>query len=172
MSCVVAIRAIRIYAAPMADTGKTLRQLRLGTLQRVIVTRVDLDGAGLLIDRALLDAAGFHEGEKVDVYDVTSGARFSTFVVAAARGSGELALTGADAHLGHPGDLLDVVSWGFLKEKQARKHRPTLVRVDAQNRPLVAAPAPEAPPAKPREKEKPAEKPKAAPEGRVRSGSR
>ncbi|MBL8919893.1 MAG: aspartate 1-decarboxylase [Myxococcaceae bacterium] len=156
----------------MADIGKALRQVRRAALERLVVTRVDLEGAGLRVDRALLEAAGLLPDEKVDVYDVTSGARFSTFVVAGEAGSGEVVLTGADAHLGRPGELLDLVAWGWLKEKQARRASATVVQVDAENRP----PAPVTPPpdaakqARKSKKKKAKEKPGA--EELIRSGSR
>jgi aspartate 1-decarboxylase len=157
----------------MADTGKALRQVRRAALERLVVTRVDFEGAGLVVDGALLEAAGLQPDEKVDVYDVTSGARFSTFVCAAEPGSGEVALTGADAHLGRPGDLLDVVAWAWLKEKQARRASATVVEVDAQNRP--PSPVTSGPPADAAtKKDKKAKKKKAKPaaEELIRSGSR
>lgn len=145
----------------MADTSKALRQVRRAALERLVVTRVDLEGAGLLVDLSLLEAAGLLPDEKVDVYDVTSGARFSTFVVAAEGGSGEVALTGADAHLGRPGDLLDVVAWAWLKEKQARRALATVVQVDAANR-LPASVAPPTPEEVPKKKDRKAKKKAAA----------
>lgn len=157
----------------MADTAKTLRQVRRAALERLVITRVDFEGAGLSVDRDLLEAVGLLPDEKVDVYDVTSGARFSTFVSAAEPGSGEVALTGADAHLGRPGDLLDVVAWAWLKEKQARRSITTVVEVDAQNR-LATPPPPAAEPDAPTKKDKKAKKKKPRPsaEELIRSGSR
>jgi aspartate 1-decarboxylase len=60
----------------------------------------------------------------------------------AARGSGEVAASGAVAQLVRPGDVMTLSAFGWMKEKQAKKHVPLVVRVDAQNRPSrPAAPA-------------------------------
>lgn len=120
----------------MAETQKTLRQLLLGKIHRAVVTRADLDYVGsITIDRDLIDAAGFLENEKVDIYDVTNGSRLATYVIPAERGSGEIGINGAAAHLVKPGDLVIIAAYGWMKEKSARKHQPKVVLVDDQNRP-------------------------------------
>ncbi len=124
----------------MAETGKTLRQLLLGKIHRAVVTRADLDYVGsITIDRDLIDAAGFLENEKVDIYDVTNGSRLATYVIPAERGTGEIGINGAAAHLVKPGDLVIIAAYGWMKEKQAKKHQPHIVLVDEQNRPLKVA---------------------------------
>jgi aspartate 1-decarboxylase len=120
----------------MADSSKTLRLVLLGKLHRAVVTRADLDYVGsITIDEDLVDAAGFLANEKVDIYDVTNGARLATYVIPAARGSGEIGINGAAAHLVRAGDLVIIAAYGWMKEKAARKHRPRVVMVDSQNRP-------------------------------------
>lgn len=120
----------------MADSSKTLRHLLLGKIHRAQVTRADLDYVGsITIDEALVEAAGFLPNEKVDIYDVTNGARLATYVIPAARGSGEIGINGAAAHLVKPGDLVIIAAYGWMKEKAARSHRPRIVVVDQENRP-------------------------------------
>lgn len=119
----------------MAETGKSLRHVLLGTLQSVTVTRSELDGPDAIsLDAELLEAAGFLEHEKVDLLDVTTGSRLAAPVTAAAARSGEVTVGGAIAQLVKPGDVVTLSSFGWMKEKQARKHAPRVVRVDAQNR--------------------------------------
>lgn len=131
---------------------KTLRQMLLGKIHRAIVTRADLDYVGSIsIDEDLIDAAGFLHNEKVDIYDVTNGSRLATYVIPAPRGSGEIGINGAAAHLVRPGDLVIIAAYGWMKEKQARKHRPRVVLMDDQNRGTLSK-APEKNP--PREKKK------------------
>jgi aspartate 1-decarboxylase len=106
----------------MAETGKTLRHLLLGKIHRAVVTRADLDYVGsITIDQELIDAAGFLENEKVDIYDVTNGSRLATYVIPAERGSGEIGINGAAAHLVKPGDLVIIAAYGWMKEKAARR---------------------------------------------------
>jgi len=119
----------------MPETSKTLRQLLLGKIHRAVVTRADIDYVGsITIDEALVEAAGFLPNEKVDIYDVTNGSRLSTYVIPAARGSGEVGINGAAAHLVRPGDLVIIACYGWMKDKAARKHRPSIVHVDDENR--------------------------------------
>lgn len=119
----------------MADSGKTLRHMLLGKIHRAVVTRADLDYVGsITIDQDLIDAAGFLLNEKVDIYDVTNGSRLATYVIAAPSGSGEIGINGAAAHLVKPGDLVIIASYGWMKEKAARKHEPQIVLVDDENR--------------------------------------
>jgi aspartate 1-decarboxylase len=121
----------------MPEPSKTLRHLLLGTIHRAVVTRADLDSAGSIsIDEELMEAAGFLAHEKVDIYDVTNGARLATSVVPTRRGSGEVGISGAAAHLVRPGDLVIIASYGWMKEKAARRHHPRIVHVDQENRPL------------------------------------
>jgi aspartate 1-decarboxylase len=135
----------------MAESGKTLRHLLLGKIHRAVVTRADLDYVGsITIDPDLVDAAGFLENEKVDIYDVTNGSRLATYVIPAAeRGTGEIGINGAAAHLVKPGDLVIIAAYGWMKEKQARKHKPHIVLVDEQNRPLKVADVERNPPQHP-----------------------
>ncbi len=120
------------------SSSKTLRQVLLGKVHRAVVTRADLDYVGsITIDEDLVEAAGFLANEKVDIYDVTNGSRLATYVIPAARGSGEVGINGAAAHLVKPGDLVIIAAYGWMKEKAARKHRPRVVMVDAQNRPAA-----------------------------------
>lgn len=124
----------------MPETSKTLRQLLLGKIHRAVVTRADIDYVGsITIDEALVEAAGFLPNEKVDIYDVTNGSRLSTYVIPATRGSGEVGINGAAAHLVRPGDLVIIACYGWMKDKAARKHRPSIVHVDDENRPKEIA---------------------------------
>ena len=112
-----------------------LRHFLLGKIHRATVTRADLDYVGsITIDVALIEAAGFLENEKIDIYDVTNGARLSTYVIPGARGSGEIGINGAAAHLVKRGDLVILASYGWLTGDEAAKNRPRIVHVDSKNR--------------------------------------
>jgi aspartate 1-decarboxylase len=107
----------------------------LGKVHRATVTRADLDYVGsITIDVALMEAAGFLENEKVEIYDVTNGARLSTYIIPGPRGSGEVGINGAAAHLVKPGDLVILATYGWMSLQEAALHRPRVVHVDAKNR--------------------------------------
>jgi aspartate 1-decarboxylase len=104
-------------------------------LHRATVTMADLDYVGsITIDRDLMDAADLLPHERVQVLDVTNGARLETYVIEGERGSGTIGINGAAAHLVHPGDLVLIVSYAEFEEAEARAWRPTVVLVDADNR--------------------------------------
>lgn len=113
--------------------------LMKGKIHRARVTAADLHYEGSIsIDRALIDAAGLFVNERVDVYNVNTGARFSTYVIEAPAGSGEVGLNGAAARLAMPGDLVIVVAYAQMSEAEARAFTPRVVLVDDGNRPQPA----------------------------------
>lgn len=117
-----------------------LRHFLLGKIHRATVTRADLDYVGsITIDTDLMEAAGFLENEKIDIYDVTNGARLSTYVIPGERGRGEIGINGAAAHLVRPGDLVILASYGWMTEEEAAARKPKVVFVDGQNRILRTA---------------------------------
>ncbi len=112
-----------------------LRQFLLGKIHRATVTRADLDYVGsITIDPLLIEASGFMEHEKIDIYNVTNGSRLSTYVIPGIQGSGEIGINGAAAHLVAKGDLVILASYGYLSEAEAQHHEPRVVFVDARNR--------------------------------------
>lgn len=115
--------------------------LMKGKIHRARVTAADLHYEGSIsIDRALIAAAGFLVNERVDIYNITNGERFSTYVIPAPEGSGEIGLNGAAARLVMPGDLVIIVAYAQMSEAEARGFAPRVVLVDDENR-VLAAPA-------------------------------
>ena len=51
-------------------------------IHRVTVTEANLDYIGsITIDAELLDVANMIENERVDIYNITNGERFSTYII-------------------------------------------------------------------------------------------
>lgn len=112
-----------------------LRHFLLGKIHRCVVTRADLDYIGsITIDPILIRAAGFLENEKIDIYDVTNGARISTYVIPGREGSGEVGINGAAAHHVRAGDLVILAAYGWMTEDEAVARKPKVVFVDEGNR--------------------------------------
>lgn len=107
-----------------------------GKIHRATCTGADLSYNGsITIDPVLLEAAGILEHEQVDVLDITNGHRLTTYAIRSKkRGSGELTINGAAAHLVKKGDLLIVCAFVQMKPKQAKTHKPRVILVDSQNR--------------------------------------
>ncbi|AMA59842.1 aspartate 1-decarboxylase [Bradyrhizobium sp. CCGE-LA001] len=109
--------------------------LMKGKIHRASVTEADLHYEGsVAIDRALLDAAGFLINERVEIYNVETGARFASYVVEAPRGSGIISLNGAEARLALPGDKIIMVAYALFDEVEARTFKPRVVLIDRENR--------------------------------------
>jgi aspartate 1-decarboxylase len=114
------------------------RTLLNSKIHRATVTQADLHYVGsLTIDADLMRAADIVEGEQVEVVDITNGARLSTYAITGAAGSGVIGINGAAAHLVHPGDLVIIMTFGQFTTEELGLHRPTVVHVDADNRPVA-----------------------------------
>lgn len=103
-------------------------------IHRAKITGAELHYEGSLsLDTALMEAANLYPFEKVEVYNVNNGARFSTYVIPAPRYSGEVRLNGAAARLGMEGDIIIIASYALFDEKELRDFKPALVYVDEYN---------------------------------------
>ena len=110
-------------------------------LHRVRVTEADLDYEGSCgIDEALLEAAGMRVNQYIELYNVSNGERFSTYIIRAPRGSGMISLNGAAARKAMVGDLLIICAYSQYTEAEAEKHEPVVVLVGEKNRPLRQGP--------------------------------
>ncbi|TWS20547.1 aspartate 1-decarboxylase [Tsukamurella asaccharolytica] len=121
-----------------------LRTMMTSKIHRATVTEANLHYVGsVTVDADLLDAANLLEGEQVAIVDVTNGARLETYTIAGERGSGVIGINGAAAHLVNPGDIVILIAYGQLNEEELRTYAPSVVFVDADNRPveLTADPA-------------------------------
>lgn len=111
------------------------RTLLRAKLHRVTCTHSELDYEGsVAIDGRLMEAADIHEYERVDIYNIRNGERFSTYAIRAQDGSGIISINGAAAHKASPGDMLIIATYGVFEEKEVAGHKPRLIYVDAQNR--------------------------------------
>ncbi|MGA3333358.1 MAG: aspartate 1-decarboxylase [Terracidiphilus sp.] len=118
-----------------------LRKLLKSKIHRATVTRSDLNYEGsIAVDAALLEAAGIHPFEAVQVWNINNGIRLETYALPAAHGSGEICLNGAAARHAQVGDLVIVASFAWLDEKEAASAQPRLVLVDSLNH-IVEKPA-------------------------------
>jgi aspartate 1-decarboxylase len=104
-------------------------------IHRATVTGADVDYEGsITVDKELMGVAKLVEYEKVDIYNITNGQRFSTYVIKGEQGKGEICLNGAAARLVSVGDLIIICSYSHHDEKEIGKHKPVIVHVDQKNR--------------------------------------
>lgn len=99
------------------------------------VTEANLHYMGsITIDRDLMEAAGIVAHERVQVVDNNNGNRLETYVIPGPAGSGVVCLNGAAARLVQPGDIVIIMAYAFMDEKEAPNHVPTVVMVDEHNK--------------------------------------
>lgn len=105
-------------------------------LHRVRVTQADLDYEGSCgIDEGLLEASGLRVNQYIELYNVSNGERFATYIIKAPRGSGAISLNGAAARKAMVGDLLIICAYSQYTEAEAAHHEPVVVLVDENNQP-------------------------------------
>ncbi len=103
-----------------------IRTLMKSKIHRAKVTRTDINYNGsITIDRELCMKADLLENEKVDIYNVNTGARFSTYVLYGGRGV--IGVNGAAARLVQKGDLVIIVSYAQYAPEECEGHAPTVV---------------------------------------------
>lgn len=103
-------------------------------LHQAAVTHAELEYEGsCAIDGALLDTAGIHEYEQIQIYNITNGERFVTYAIRAEDGCGVISVNGAAAHKARRGDRLIVCSYAEFDAHEAALHKPTLVYLDERN---------------------------------------
>lgn len=120
-----------------------LRLFLRSKLHGLVVTETNLDYEGsLTLDRDLMDAAGLLPNEQIDIYNITSGHRFTTYVIEGRRGSGEACVNGAAAHLAKVGDRIIVACYAALEKHEWTAHQPRVLRVGEGNRVALKPPVP------------------------------
>jgi aspartate 1-decarboxylase len=104
-------------------------------IHRATVTDANLAYEGsITLDQALMEAADMLEYEHVHVVNINNGARFETYVITGARGSGDVVLNGAAARLVQPGDKVIIMSYAGYDEAELEGFEPRVIFVDDANR--------------------------------------
>jgi aspartate 1-decarboxylase len=103
-------------------------------IHRVKVTQAELNYVGsITIDEDLLDAAGIVENERVQVVNNNNGERLETYTIKGKRGSGIICLNGAAARKDEVGDILIIISYGWMTPEEAKTYKPMILFPDENN---------------------------------------
>lgn len=114
-----------------------IRTFLKSKIHRATVTEAELHYDGSVsIDEALLELADIHAHEQVDIYNITSGTRLTTYAIVAERNSGRICINGAAAHLMQPGDMVIICSYAQFAESEL-PYTPVVVKVDENNQPFT-----------------------------------
>lgn len=103
-------------------------------LHRACVTLVNREYEGsCAIDGHLLDAAGIHEYEQIQIYNIDNGERFITYAIRAQEGSGVISVNGAAAHKAAPGHRVVICTYAVVQESNVADFQPTLIYLNEHN---------------------------------------
>ena len=103
-------------------------------IHRAVVTETDLNYEGSIsIACDIMEQAGIYPHEQVDVYNINTGARFTTYAIDAARGSRIIGLNGAAARLAEIGDRIIICAYGQVPAEEARNYAPNIIVMDEDN---------------------------------------
>ncbi len=103
-------------------------------IHRAVVTQCDMNYEGSIsVDEDWLDRVGILPYEQVDVLNINTGARFTTYAIPAARGSQTIGINGAAARLAQPRDLVIIIAYAQMSEDQAKTHQPTVFVPEYEN---------------------------------------
>jgi aspartate 1-decarboxylase len=107
-------------------------------IHRAEVTDTSLNYEGsLAIDADFMALVGLHAYERILVGNLNNGARFETYAIAAPAGSKTISLNGATAYLGKRGDLLTIMVFAGVDERQAARWQPKVLVLGDANRRIV-----------------------------------
>ena len=110
-----------------------LRSILKSKIHRATVTETKLDYEGsITIDDQLLKKVDISPGERVEVFNLNNGARFSTYAIKG--GKGEVCINGAAARLAQIGDRIIIVSYAITDEKEAKSLKSKIILLDKNNR--------------------------------------
>jgi aspartate 1-decarboxylase len=107
----------------------------IAKIHRATVTDADLNYVGsITIDELLLEAAGLHPGQMVQITNVSNAVLWRTYIVLGARGGGQIVMNGPPARLFQKGDKVIILGEAWVEAKYAKKMSPSLVFVDDHNK--------------------------------------
>jgi aspartate 1-decarboxylase len=107
-------------------------------LHRAEVTDTSLNYEGsLAIDAELMQLVGLRQYERILVGNMANGERFETYAIPAPAGSKTISLNGATAFLGKPGDLVTIMSFAFVDEKDAPTWQPRVAVLGDANHKVI-----------------------------------
>ena len=106
-------------------------------IHRATVTDANINYNGSIgIDEDFLDKVSLNEYERVEIYNISNGTRFSTYIIKEPRGSKSIILNGAAARLVHKGDKIIIAAYAYMSEEEAKNHKPAVLIMEDDNNPV------------------------------------
>src|SRR3989338_1210159 len=115
-----------------------LRTFLKSKIHRATVTESNINYVGsLTIDSYLMELSDIKEYEQIQVLNITNGERITTYAISGQRNSGVICANGAASHQIKVGDLVIILSYAQLDEKEIKKFKTKILMVDKQNKPDI-----------------------------------
>jgi len=103
-------------------------------IHRAEITGANVQYEGsLTIDVALMEKVGLLPYERLLCSNMANAARFETYAIPGERGSGQIILNGAAAHLGKPGDRLTIMTFTEMELEEAKAWKPMVIVLGPKN---------------------------------------
>lgn len=110
------------------------RTMMKSKIHRARVTEADLNYVGsITIDQDIMEKVDILPNEKVQVVNNNNGARFETYVIPGERGSGVICVNGAAARLVQKGDVIIIIAYALIKDKELKNFRPKIAIMNERN---------------------------------------
>lgn len=112
-----------------------MRVLMKSKIHGATVTEANLQYTGsITIDSALLKISNICAFERVQIVNLHNGTRVETYVLEGPAGSGTICMNGAAARWAEVGDKVIIISYALMTPPEIKKHKPSVIFVDAKNR--------------------------------------
>jgi len=112
-----------------------IRAFLRSKIHRATVTHVDVEYEGSLsLDEDLMTAAGLWPFERIEVWNVSNGERFSTYVVRGEKGNRQVGVYGAAGRKVRVGDTIIIAGYAYLEDGEVEFFTPKIVLMDKGNR--------------------------------------
>lgn len=85
------------------------------------------------IDGELLDMAGIHEYEQIQIYNMANGARFTTYAIRGEEGSRMISVNGAAAHMASVGDRVIICAYAGYSQAELLNYKPRMIYLQEGN---------------------------------------
>jgi len=104
-------------------------------IHKATVTDAQIDYEGSCqIDIELLNAVGIKPYEKIDIYNITNGERFSTYAIEGPPSKGIICVNGAACHKASIGDKIIICTYTDLEKNEILNHSPKIIHVNEKNK--------------------------------------
>lgn len=103
-------------------------------LHQARVTHAVLEYEGsCAIDGKLLDMAGIHEYEQIQIYNIDNGERFTTYAIRGEEDTGIISVNGAAAHKANVGDRVIICAYAGYSQAEMINFKPRLIYMTEDN---------------------------------------